>query len=372
MSSYCQINKILNNDDLDRMAREINNNKKNNSRDIYYNYRNTYSNTCDKDKKTLEYIDNLNSDKGVKIVPNTVSQGFYTAQGDYANIDPQEYKKSMDKKCLNFSSNKVDKYGYYNEYNDTTINDINATPEHSIKHKFKGENKQMWKQPLTTMPLQISAQMPDSSNSSDLLKLSDSLELSSLSSLSSDSYNSSESEKSLSSSITWNTEDIKFEDINNIKKINDIVKRRSKYNGKKHKNKTFRYKCKDFDIDSVDSLESLNSGESLLNHIQRCHNCKKKIINLIRKDNNACIDIASDMEYITKNRINSHNTQIKNNAIDTKNANDNEHKKINDVSVRDTIDILNNNYMPELKEIIAICLVGFLIIIILDLVINSS
>ena len=67
--------------------------------------------------------------------------------------------------------------------------------------------------------------------------------------------------------------------------INKEVITKSKYTKRYegHKKKEKRELCHDFDLNSVDSLESLESGESLLEHARKCPECKKKLMDLIKK-----------------------------------------------------------------------------------------
>lgn len=103
-------------------------------------------------------------------------------------------------------------------------------------------------------------------------------------------------------------------------------------------------KCVNFDLDSIDSLKSLESGESLLYHVRKCKECKQKLLLLIRKNNNE--------------RKNKH---YKLESINIKNEN----------STRDDTD--NNIFcknISEIKEIATIIIIGCLIIIILDIAIK--
>ena len=144
--------------------------------------------------------------------------------------------------------------------------------------------------------------------------------------ISSDNYsktNDSLSMDTFNSSITLDTNDIDKE-----------IKTKSKFNIKK---KSKRHKCMDFDIDIVDSIESLDSGESLLRHIRYCKECKDKVMNLIKKNNNKkkCLE---KVKPSIKKEESITNTFIK---------------------------------QPEIKEIITVCLIGFLVIIILDLIMKN-
>lgn len=130
--------------------------------------------------------------------------------------------------------------------------------------------------------------------------------------------------------------------------IDKLIKTKSKFSsGKKHD----RHICEDFDLSSVDSLESLDSGESLLKHIRNCQNCRKKVTDLIKKH--------------TDNKKHTSCIDTDNNIIKDKDINTN----IKDKNIKKQ----RTSYfqLPELKEIITICMIGFLIIILLDLLIKN-
>jgi hypothetical protein len=126
------------------------------------------------------------------------------------------------------------------------------------------------------------------------------------------------------SSISWETTELDKE-----------IKTKTKFNKNK---KSKRHKCTDFDLKSVDSIESIESGESLLRHIRFCLECKDKIMKLIKKNR------------LELNNKNCSSTIPVVNQLD----------KQNDVEP-ETI------WKPELKEIFTVFLVGFLVVIILDL-----
>jgi hypothetical protein len=132
------------------------------------------------------------------------------------------------------------------------------------------------------------------------------------------------------SSLTWESSDIDNE-----------IKTKTIFNNNKKGN---RHKCTDFDLKSVDSIESVESGESLLRHIRFCLECKDKIMKLIKKNN---------LAETTKNKCLS---KTYNNTLPPKNNNN----------------VIENTWVPELKEIFMVFLVGLLVVIILDLFMSSD
>ena len=102
----------------------------------------------------------------------------------------------------------------------------------------------------------------------------------------------------------------------NTNELDKIIKTKSKYSDKRSSDNPNK-KCIDFDLHSVESIESLESGESLLGHIRKCKDCKHKVSELVKTHKKKKFDI---FQY---------------------------------------------------KEILAICLIGFLVIIILDLLMKN-
>lgn len=276
MNTYCDINDAYNgalgtvkDNDLEKLARQINTGKKKRSNDMYKQYRSQTQmplhNFLHKTDKDLSCpVPNSNSNFGLTYSPiveieNTNNSGFYSAQGEY---------KSPKSKLQNMSED-------------------------------------------------ISLDTP-SLNDSD-------------SSISSDNSNSS------MSSMTWDTSEVEKH-----------IKSRSKFNSKK---KSKRHRCVDFDLDSVDSLESLDSGESLLKHIRFCKECKDRIVELIRKNNLKC----SKIDSVISQNINQKINQEINTGLLREKFNENSNSE-------------SSKYdLPEIKEIITVILIGFLVIIILDL-----
>ena len=112
----------------------------------------------------------------------------------------------------------------------------------------------------------------------------------------------------------------------------------------------------DFDIDSVDSLESLDSGESLLRHIRFCKECKDKVMGLIRKHK------TDSIKLVKNDKKSSKCAHILNSVEDSLPDNTEKISQDNQQSIR----------FPEIKEIVTVCLIGFLVIIILDLMMRNK
>lgn len=225
MTTYCNVSQpnLNNNIDLDNMARNINNKRKNLERGI----------------KAFNTLQNIKNDKYLNI---NKSKNFYHAYDSGADITPS-FKSDSDEK--------------------------------------------------------ISLDTPTESISDDI------------------------------SSISWEPD-----------KIDEEIKVRTNF---KENKKSKRHKCTDFDLKSVDSLESIESGDSLLRHIRFCLECKDKIIKLIKEDR--LCDKTKKYEIITDN-IPITNIKKEDNNEDT--------------------------WIPELKEIFIVFLIGFLIVIILDLYMNRN
>lgn len=296
IDSYCNVNDAYssinkNEVSLDHMARQINNNKKKNRTDIY----NQFRKASDQAHKSIEAFNNLQllqNDKGTSINKN--EGGFYSAQGEYAPYVPVNKSGTLIK----------------NQIRDEHILDASS----SINIDTPSNNSDFESYPFK--------------NNNDNDNLSDN----------SDSYDS------IYSLSTISTDE-----------IDKHIKTKSKFNNKtkfNHLNKN-RHHCIDFDIDSADSLESLDSGESLLKHIKSCQKCKEKVIDLINKDKNSkkCFSVHTPS---ASNDIISESSQkpqkMKNNKTDSS---------------------FTWLWSPEIKEIITICLFGFLIIIMLDLLMRK-
>jgi hypothetical protein len=314
MDSYCDINNTyINNNkgilpnnqiqsrDLEKIARQINNDKRTKTKDVYRQYRNNTK--CDSNNSIIVSPHHQSSDINMTCFSNNNgSSGFYSAQGDYLENKYQP-----------------------NNTSGTLIHDINNNNKISIKHRKSKYDD-------------ISLDTP---------------------SLNCDSDSSTSSSDSLNSSLTWN-----------IKEIDKQIKSKSKFDTKK---RSKRHKCIEFDLNSVDSLESLDSGESLLRHIRFCTECKDKVIDLIRKNK-------SNQKNTPDNKLIN---EIKNLDLNHKiienmdNYTDENHYISKPKPLHEKSKICHSpqkleSFIPEIKEIITVCLIGFLIIMILDLIMRSS
>jgi hypothetical protein len=306
---------------LDEMARQVNNNKKAKSKDIYRQYRNNENIT-----DALNNMINMQADKGTKILPyniNTANNlsvkkndpmnvqkitGFYSAQGDYSELEQNDNKNNCTEQ-LN-CNNKKHKKKFVSA--DTKCDGLSGSGS-------------------------ISIETP-----------------------SDNSENSENSDSSSFSSITWDT-----------KEIDKQIRTKSKFDSKK---KTKRQKCMDFDLDSVDSLESLDSGESLLRHIRFCKLCKDKVIALIRKYKTDKKGKAHILDSIAEcdNKEFFSQTNSSNKSIVENKESDKLHKCQDDKLHKCQDDKLPKcNGFPQIKEIIIVSLIGFLIILVLDLIIRN-
>ena len=311
MTSFCHINEaytnkgIISSDtDLDKLAREVNNKKKLKSRDIYKQYRRSQNDLHDA-AQSLNGFFKSGYDKGTEPLP----------MGENAMM------------------NSPINYANYNHKNmsGTLIADICKDRE---KNKSTSRNK------FPKIDKTVYFKDSDSDNIS----------------LNTPSENSSDSSSQSSSfsSISWDTKTIN---------IDKEIKTKSKYNNKK---KSKRHKCMDFDLDSVDSLESLDSGESLLRHIKYCQECKKKVLELIRKHKTGELKKMND-RYNSKDGGHIPTvSEIKH--VDTYPVTKNHDSK---VKKQEECNEDDSEYYT-LKEIITVCLLGFLIIIILDIVMRNK
>lgn len=375
MDSYCDIkfdinNTYLNNNkikpgDLEKSARLINNNNLSKSKDIYRHHRKNPNNINNDNQATISFLTNKSdpqncikphhqsSDISMSCITdsntNNVSNGFYSAQGDYLENKYQPSNVTGTLLC-------------------DIINDNNCN--NKINNKINGKIKK----PKTNLSIKRKkTKYEDVSLDTPSFNYNNDSSSDSNSSLSMDSTNSSDSDLSYYPDPgSWN-----------IKEIDKQIKTKSKFNTKK---RSKRHKCIDFDLHSVESLESLDSGESLLRHIRFCKECKDKVIDLIRKNkseqkkvsNNKLINEIRNLD--TNHKITKHtsNHTLTSTDIDTftDTCADNtkaiiKSSKMDKVEKMDTTHYVES-YMPELKEIIVVCLIGFLIIMILDLMMRSK
>lgn len=348
MDSYCDINNaytgkgvLINKFDhvddniysLEKMARQVNSDKRSKTKDMYHQYRNnvTHSNlsSAHGTRQINDFLDNQN-DKMIRpvqshqktdigsayIAPNTSAPGFYSAQGDFMeNIyRPTSTSGTLVKNIMNKQIKKITK-----------------------KKKPNYED--------------ISLDTPSQKDINESDDLSDS-ESNTKSDAESNNVLDNLSNESSDTLITLDT-----------KEIDNQVKIKAKYDSKK---KSKRRKCFDFDLDSVDSLESLNSGESLLKHIKTCRDCKDKVITLIRKNK-------ASHKKLPKNYDPLSDLSDKEHIGDRKSDYVNQTKNQLNEYINDNISqsgILSN--MPEIKEMVTVCLIGFLVIMILDLLMRTK
>lgn len=364
MDSYCDINNayidkgILSSGDLEKRARQINNNKRSKSKDVYRQYRKTSnapnnktSNNKSQSHTFAQFLANK-ADKGTNInIPDgTSTGGFYTAQGDY--LENGEYQQDNAYNPENTSGTRIQ------DIIDANKN-LTADKQYKYRSKSKARSKSTNKKIYDDHTLDL-----DTPSSTDLSE--------SLDSLSTDESNSTDSSNS---SITWD-----------IKDIDKQIKTKSKFDTKK---RSKRHKCIDFDLNSVDSLESLDSGESLLRHIRFCTECKNKVIDLIRKNKinnknksnlnmNDKFDTNSKLLNEIRNLNLSHKIieQMSKSSVDIDStpleSTDTKQKVKSQKNDTHVVSKSTESYIPEIKEIITVCLIGFLIIMVLDLLMRSK
>lgn len=413
MSTYCQIDdaysaKITDDVDLDKMAREVNEQKKDAARDIYKNYRDNQTSLT----RGITAYNNLNRgsiDSGTEI-PH-MAKGFFSAQGDYTDLTTM-----------------------YDENNATglLISDIckQKVAEQKSKRRKPRRNAGDNTKRQDMKNLRVKKRSPTSKTSEMMKDIvantyysgmahDKSLDLSSISNSSeSDAMaesdileaQSAESDFSISSadltegepsdtdtllSVNYNRESLntynnherhdgqygqhrqhneRYEshDQRNhakndltMQEIYDEIRSASRV----PKSRTgHRRKCIDYDLLSADSLESLDSGESLMDHIRDCERCRDHVIGLVRKNKSkkrytsirkGTSEMARELSSFNPSgtAINSiDNLAIEqydpNGSVTTAAANDEDKTTL------------------ELKEILTVCLIGFLVIVILDMTIN--
>jgi hypothetical protein len=322
----------MNINDLDRLARQVNDNKKAKSNGVLNQYRKNAENLHN-GITTFNKIQKSQIDPGTStsILPLGSNGGFYSAQGNYSEYKP-------------------------NNMTGTLIKDICTDPNNYQDNCRNDKGKKLYIENDSDPLLDT----PSANNDSD----------------------------SSFSSLTWDT-----------KKIDKQIKTISKFNDKK---RSKRHKCMDFDLDSVDSLESLDSGESLLRHIRFCQVCKIKVMDLIRKHK---IDSAKKLKcYKKKSKylersINGLHPGSRDpgscvqgpgasgtlvtgprasGTLDpgsgTPGSRDPGSAPGSPVTEPDTSSAsrgLLGFHAPELKEIVTVCLIGFLVIVLLDLVMRK-
>lgn len=346
--------------DLENLARRINNDKRLKTKDVYGKYRKNNTNiisrdTLRNDSQAFTSFLTDQIDTKVRVMPSHQSSNIGMA--NVSNCFSQ---------CDSNSNNSNEINGFYSAQGDY------------LENKYKPENMSGESYLRSgTLIKNINSVKIDKKKKCNISKYDDlSLDTPSLNDNTFDSESSSDlssSSNSSFSSLTWN-----------IKEIDKQVKTKSKFDTKK---RSKRHKCLDFDLNSVESLESLDSGESLLRHIRFCKECKDKVIDLIRKnksDQKKCsnsklsnsklinelknLDISHKiMEHMEKTDSDSESYIDRSSSTDNSNiiCQKSKIKKL-DVSQK------TESYIPEIKEIITVCLIGFLIIMILDLMMRSK
>lgn len=373
MTAFCHVDdaynpRIKDDVDLDKMAREVNEQKKRNAQDIYRNYRKD-TNTLARGVTAYNNIKRDEYDKGTH-VPD-ITQGFFSAQGDYTDLintlDNQDTSALLISDIIEKKKNP--------KINNLDMN-LNY-PESKRKLRVKRKNKDT--NFLNNVPKAntfMKNTINDNANDWAISSISESDDYSAdlqlnpdtVSELSDISFLDDKSDDTLISNIYLNSHSKPLSKIK-PKKINedqitleDIyreIKLGSKFNQKADEAaRNFRKKkakrCIDYDLQSIDSLESLESGESLLEHINDCERCRNHVVELIRKSK--------------KNR----KTELMGQIVEGMNKRTN----IIEEELNASDEVLSNNSMNaadngfDLKELFTICLIGFLVIIILDLTIN--
>ena len=324
MDSYCDVNNaysnkgILNDNcepvDLEKLARQVNNSKKSRSKDIYRQYRKG-SEGLDRSAQAFNTMISSRADKGILGADMSISQ--IATSSNNSSINP--ILRGIKKPVNGFYSAQGD-YAEFKAMGDNDVN-INYEPKNMSQTLIcdiaNNDAKAKHRKKLVM----------DDGSGSDGISL--------------DTPSDGDSNSSFSS-MTWDT-----------KEIDKHIKTKSKFNDKK---RSKRHKCMDFDIDSVDSLESLDSGESLLRHIRFCKECKDKVMGLIRKHK------TDSIKLVKNDKKSSKCAHILNSVEDSLPDNTEKISQDNQQSIR----------FPEIKEIVTVCLIGFLVIIILDLMMRNK
>jgi len=380
MSAFCHVddayNQINHNDvDLDKLAREINEQKKQNARDIYRNYR-TDQETLSRGVTAYNNLQRDGYDKETNI-PN-ITQGFFSAQGEYADIssiydnknetgllisDIIDEKKQLPKKNIRVKKKR-------SNLDSNTTNDIlkNMISNKYYNNEIEGISK--------INNNNFSSKSYDSKDNGDLeiSSISDSMsELSDISYIHDDEsadtlisnpiqYSHSRPLSKMKPKLIKNRQEkdsaITLEDIYREIKLGSNYTQKADETARNVRKKKAK-RCIDYDLQSIDSLSSLESGESLLEHINACSRCRDHVIDLIRKNRQ---NKKSDLMERIVGGMNKTYDDVKNTDIQDNNIKDN--------NIKEDMDDTNNYGGFALKEILTICLIGFLVIIILDLTIN--
>lgn len=393
MDSYCDINNaysnkgILNDNfnsnasssDLEKLARQVNNSKKSKSKDIYRQYRKG-SDRLDKGAQSFNQFLASQADKGTKISPyhlnatmgvddvsdQTLAQKMAETVTASGSIPKSDTRKGAKKPLNGFYSAQGD----YAEFNMMGQNDQIPLPSTDNQNKLNNLNNinEMNMGNFRYQPKNMSETLIGDIMTSKRRKKLITDDGSDGISLDTPSDGDSNSSESSFSSMTWDT-----------KEIDKQIKSKSKFNDKK---RSKRHKCMDFDLDSVDSLESLDSGESLLRHIRFCKECKDKVMGLIRKHKTDSIKHMKDERKRSKCAHILDSVQDtgeddsfplvlhKSDTMDRQEVT--EHFKSKSKTSDDCQDNQSSIRLPEIKEIVTVCLIGFLIIVILDLMMRNK
>lgn len=363
MSAFCHVddayNQIKNDDiDLDKLAREVNEQKKRNAHDIYRNYR-VDQTALERGVAAYNNLQRDGKDKGTD-VPH-ITKGFFSAQGEYSDLTtmydgnedsgllisdiieqkrPQRKLRIKRKKTTNDILKDMVKNTYYDSVND--MQGLNDNEDHN-----------------NDRALEISSISDSNSELSDISDISYLNDESSFDTLISNSYVNSHS-KPLSKLKPKKLKKKKRPDSNiTLEDIYHEIRLGSKYTQRadeaaRNVRRKKAKRCIDYDLQSVDSLESLESGESLLEHINECSRCRDQVVDLIRKSRTT--KKSELMDQIVSN-MNRSNTSDERSTDLVANSDGN-------------AQVSEENGGYELKEILTVCLIGFLVIIILDLTIN--
>jgi len=313
--AYCHVDDAFNadhhNNNLDTMARKVNDNKRKKNNDIYKNYRkdNTYSksNGPDTMADSADNMYSLNESNGSS---GKDGDGFYTRQGEFLTNNP-----------------------FIIADKGTRIAEL------EIEKNIKGIHT-------------------DTYRGSDH---SEAISLDTPSDGDSDSFSSDEK-----NSIS--TDEIKKEVIAKSKYTKNYCGKNQTEKRRTEK----RDRCYDFDLISVDSLESLESGESLLEHAHKCYDCKKRLMDLIKKNQKK---ERKNKQYREPHMRapgieDPHNKEP--GIILTKKMGHPTNEMVDiDVKPRRQKNTEESYDYMELKNILIVCMIGFMIIVLMDIIIRT-
>lgn len=295
--------------DLDMLARNVNNDIRNKT-----------------NKNTIHTIQNMfDADYDVK---NNTDQGFYNVQGEYIN-DKSKRRGTPIMSIINSNNDKISLTSELQLDDDDCSISLDIFDGKKYKHKNNSKFK-----------------MDDKHNNKNNDKIS----------------------HDKISQISYGDIDFELSD----KEIELELKSNSNYSTERSSDPYIHRNCIEYDLHSVDTLNSLSSGESLIEHIRDCKTCKNKVLDLIHKNKKKKrkrkkkkrkhIDIEEDTNT---NTVIDYNKYVKlKDAIKDNKDNDNNITNIND-SKMDSLNGLNY------KELILICLVGIIVIFLIDYFFNK-